>query len=106
MSRDEKGYNGWKNYETWAVNLWLTNDQGSQEMIDEMTARAAKSKSPKNELADALKSTIQEDTPELPGMYADLLGAAISEIDFWELSETYLKDYAENNPEEEPETEE
>jgi len=20
---DEQGYNGWTNYETWAVNLWL-----------------------------------------------------------------------------------
>jgi len=25
---DEQGYNGWTNYETWAVNLHLTNDQG------------------------------------------------------------------------------
>jgi len=24
---DEQGYNGWTNYETWCVNLWLTNDQ-------------------------------------------------------------------------------
>jgi len=21
-------YNGWKNFETWALNLWLSNDQG------------------------------------------------------------------------------
>jgi len=24
---DEQGYNGWTNYETWAVNLHLTNDE-------------------------------------------------------------------------------
>ena len=24
----EKGYNGWTNYETWNVALWIQNDQG------------------------------------------------------------------------------
>ena len=30
MNKNE--YNGWYNYETWLVNLWMDNDQGSQEM--------------------------------------------------------------------------
>lgn len=25
MTKDEQGYNGWTNYETWQVNLWLSN---------------------------------------------------------------------------------
>ena len=29
MSNDTKGYNGWTNYETWRVHLWLSNDEGS-----------------------------------------------------------------------------
>ena len=27
MSQQEEQYQGWTNWETWNVNLWLTNDQ-------------------------------------------------------------------------------
>lgn len=29
-------YNGWKNYETWNVALWLDNDQGTYNETREM----------------------------------------------------------------------
>jgi hypothetical protein len=35
-------YNGWTNRETWALNLWLTNDQGLCEMTRERVAEALK----------------------------------------------------------------
>ncbi len=28
MSTAEQTYNGWKNYETWNVALWIGNDEG------------------------------------------------------------------------------
>jgi hypothetical protein len=33
MERD--GYNGWKNYETWNVSLWLNNDEGLYNIMRE-----------------------------------------------------------------------
>ena len=30
------GYNGWSNYETWAVNLWMNGDQGYYEQLCEI----------------------------------------------------------------------
>jgi len=45
MTRKE--YNGWTNYETWAVALWLDNEEGSQRFWHERA----------HELADELRDT-------------------------------------------------
>jgi hypothetical protein len=62
--------------------------------------------SAKNDLADKLKEYVEENNP-LAGdssMYADLLGAALSEVDWYEMAEHYLADIdTEEEPEEETE---
>ena len=37
---DASPCNGWSNYETWAVNLWLTNDQGRMQRCQALIAEA------------------------------------------------------------------
>jgi len=32
MAKEER-YQGWKNYETWNLALWLSNDQGLYDMV-------------------------------------------------------------------------
>jgi len=73
-------YNGWTNYETWIVKLWLDNS-GTGECPVEPTA-------------SAIKDYIQEFNP-LAGdasMYADMLGAALSSVNWYEIAEAYIED--------------
>jgi leucyl aminopeptidase (aminopeptidase T) len=94
MSSD-KTYNGWTNYETWLVKLWIDNDQGSQEYwLDE-----ARRLDDVYHVASALKDWAQEFAPETTGMYADLMNAAISSVEWYEIAESLLEDVKEQDEE-------
>lgn len=97
---EEKGYQGWKNYETWAVALWLDNDQGTYEMVREWAQelKAGDEEQPREgirrdvviKLADMIKEWVESEDvkPDLGAtMYSDLLNAALSEVDYWEIAE-------------------
>lgn len=96
-------YNGWTNYETWNVKLWLDNEPATQELQREMLQQAKDT--PKNEvwtreettrftLADLLKTYLEDYNPlnDEPSMYADLLNAAISEVNWNEISDNIIQD--------------
>lgn len=89
---NENTYNGWTNYETWNVALWLDNEQGSQEdMID--LAREYRHEEP-YELGKAIKDYVEEQNPLASdaSMWSDLLNAALSEVDWTDIAEHYLSD--------------
>lgn len=101
-----KGYNGWKNYETWAVNLWLSNEEPTWDywLEEAVECRSQAAICPQVAggvwqadraavylLADRLKEEIRDDAPEVVGMYADLLGAALDEVDWLEIAEALLE---------------
>jgi hypothetical protein len=46
-----------------------------------------------------LQSSHLESAPELTGTYADLLNAALSEVNWYEIAEHMVDDYASENPE-------
>ena len=104
-----EGYNGWKNYETWAVALWIDNDEGTYHYRREMTEEArigaprasqvvegvwTAEQAARFNLADALKEWVTDALmPELEASLAsDLLGAALSEVDWDEIAENYLSE--------------
>jgi hypothetical protein len=99
----DKRYNGWTNYETWVVNLWLGNDEGSdsywretaQEVYDESETERSFTRAERAtlDLADRLKSEHEENMPELgASLWADLLGAAMSEVNWYEIAEHFISD--------------
>jgi len=112
VTAQEGGYQGWKNYESWAVALWFDNEQSSQQMVQEW-AQEAFAAAPGDDsvskgyltvmemtkigLADRIKSYVEENNPlaDESTMYSDLLGAAISEVDWQEVAEHYMEDLEE-----------
>jgi len=55
-------YNGWTNRETWATNLWIDNERGLYEAVQEEAERIAKTgiSFAYVELAHYLEETIEE----------------------------------------------
>ncbi len=92
-------HEGWSNYETWCVALWLDNDRATYEE----TRAAARShyrlmkseKCTKMEagisLAEWLKGTVEDARPDLGAtLFSDLLTAALSEVDWLEIAGSLL----------------
>ena len=103
-------YNGWTNYETWNVKLWIDNDQGSYDYWRE-AARDAREHPVINQFVDSrddrvrmalsarLKDEFEEQAQDIldtaglsASMWADLLGAALSEVNWREIAESLLDD--------------
>lgn len=101
---NSKRYNGWTNYETWCVKLWMDNEQGSYDYWREAAQEAWESSGvSKNEhwtrsedarfnLADRLKSEYEEAMPEIDGVWSDMLRAAFSEVDWDEIADNLLEE--------------
>jgi hypothetical protein len=102
-------YNGWKNYETWCVHLWLTNEEGTYFYCVEL-AKECRKAAPSDErvrdriwpeadaakflLSDRLKDYVEDHNPlrEDATLYGDLVHAALSEVDWHEVAEAFLEE--------------
>ena len=87
-------YNGWTNYETWNVSLWLDNDEGTYYQVREMLTEWSESGDDIYVLTDTLREYVEELAEMVcPGVIsgasfvADMFGAALSEVNWHEISE-------------------
>lgn len=102
----ENEYNGWTNYETWAVNLWIGNEQSSQEFWNERAQECANDAQPtevltreesaRYTLSDALKEHFDDENPlaDQASVWADLMNAALSEVNWSEIAAGLLESVA------------
>lgn len=106
MSNDKK-YNGWKNYETWCVKLWIDNEEGSYNYWREQARRAVWDLPEKGDedyederenaishVADCLAAGHEEyiERLGLAGFAADLMNASLGEVDWHEIAESLIED--------------
>ena len=95
-----ENYNGYKNYFTWNLKLWMDNDEHSYNAY-RAAAREIIAENPDKlqavgVLADQLKNGVEESAPELePSFYCDILTAAIDNVDFFEIAEEIITELLE-----------
>ncbi len=116
MSEEAKRYNGWTNYETWCVHLWLTNEEGSYRYWREQAYRHRRGKADESwqaltmfpDLRDAaryslsgrLKEELKNASPLTEAsLFSDLLTSALDEVDWDEIADAFLEEV---EPEDEP----
>lgn len=108
MMTESKTYNGWSNYETWAVHLWMSNEEGIYRYWrdEARRCRAEAKKCPKvaeglwavdvaerEELASLMRDDVEQASPLVEAsLFSDLLNAALSEVDWREIAEAFLEE--------------
>lgn len=102
MTNETKTYNGWTNYETWNVALWMDNEQGAREYwqnratnwvcISKKTPIFSKLDCATADLAAELKEDFAEENPlnNTNSCYVDLLNAALSNVNWYEISKDLI----------------
>jgi len=84
-------YNGWANYETWRVNLEMLDGMSCSDFGITPDADEAR-----DELADALESYCTELVEmDAKGFALDLALSFLNRVDWKEIAEHMLQDYAE-----------
>jgi hypothetical protein len=108
MENEMTKYNGWTNYETWNVKLWMDNDEGSYNYFRELAQETYKQSeseydwqtkmdAAKYNLAEFIKDYFDEINPlaDTADTFSDLLGAALSNVNWYEIAESLLDDIEE-----------
>lgn len=85
-------YNGWYNYETWCINLWLTNEQALYNAM-----LACESREALKELVENLTDVNNEEGLRRLDIIQDLVNCTLSEVNYREIWKHVKQARAEQN---------
>ncbi len=95
-----EGHEGWTNYETWCVNLHLTNNEPSYLKCMAMT-RSWVANQPSIRLGEALKGLVEGPLEDMDfsrqlnadqvALHNDLLRSALAEVDWDEIADGFVE---------------
>lgn len=113
MSDEATKYNGWTNYETWCVHLWLENEEytyrywrreGKRHLREAVTCANVQRghmsvrESAISGLARQLNKEIHYAAPiDEASLFSDLLTTALSEVDWFEVAKAFIDEDEPNN---------
>jgi hypothetical protein len=96
-------YEGWKNWETWVVNLWLSNEEPNYRYWSEVSmdiflegGGAPVFKRTVKKLAARLEEDLMDSIfdgktfDKLPGYARDMLGTSLRDVDWEEIAEHWM----------------
>lgn len=96
----EQTYNGWSNYETWAVNLWINNEESSHNWMNEQVEKSITASTYDDgldkeaavyDLANRVLTSMQSDMPDLGGsVWDDLLNSAFQDVNWREIADNAI----------------
>jgi hypothetical protein len=86
-------YHGFKNYETWCVNEWLTNEEDTAEQLAWIVNGTHGYAHKPEDVLEAHVNDLcnQEFDAHSYGMFADLLTASLNKVDWYEIVQVHLE---------------
>ena len=89
----ENGYQGWANFTTWIIALWLSNDEGTYKLMCDYADDAKENDDPQLVLAEIIEHYVRANNPvaDTASMWNDIMGRALGSVDWLSIASGYLE---------------